>query len=91
MFAADQVHAVLGTFSIPAILCELFVFLGGVGMYAELVVRSALISIVVFRGPLTRLAADSADLERRVRHVVRHEVAHYFGISDERLREIDAY
>ena len=21
----------------------------------------------------------------------RHEIAHYFGISDERLREIDAY
>jgi hypothetical protein len=53
VFAADQVHAVLGTFSIPAILCELFVFLGGVGMYAELVVRSALVSIVVALAPLS--------------------------------------
>ena len=24
-------------------------------------------------------------------HVVAHEVAHHFGISDERLKEIDAY
>ena len=47
--------------------------------------------IVLFRQPLQRLAADEADLRRRVAHVVRHEIAHYFGISDDRLREIDAY
>ncbi len=48
-------------------------------------------TIVVFRGPLQRLARDEADLRDRIAHVVRHEVAHYFGISDDRLREIDAY
>ena len=48
-------------------------------------------TIVVFRQPLQQLARDEADLRDRIRHVVRHEVAHYFGISDERLREIDAY
>lgn len=47
--------------------------------------------IVIFRAPLQRLASDESDLEERVRRVVRHEVAHYFGISDERLHEIDAY
>ncbi len=47
--------------------------------------------IVVFQRPLERLATDEDDLYERVRGVVRHEVAHYFGISDERLREIDAY
>jgi predicted Zn-dependent protease with MMP-like domain len=47
--------------------------------------------IVIFRQPLQRIARDAADLEERVHHVVRHEVAHYFGISDERLREIGAY
>jgi len=26
-----------------------------------------------------------------VRHTVVHEIAHFFGISDERLREIDRY
>lgn len=47
--------------------------------------------IVIFRQPLQQLARDEQDLRERVTHVVRHEVAHYFGISDERLREIDAY
>lgn len=47
--------------------------------------------IVIFRGPLQRLAVDGDDLRERVARVVRHEVAHYFGISDDRLREIDAY
>jgi predicted Zn-dependent protease with MMP-like domain len=26
-----------------------------------------------------------------IAHTVEHEVAHLFGISDERLRELDAY
>ncbi len=47
--------------------------------------------IVIFREPLQRIARDEADLTARIEHVVRHEIAHYFGISDERLREIDAY
>lgn len=48
-------------------------------------------TIVIFRGPLTRMARDEDDLRDRVAHVVRHEVGHYFGISDDRLREIGAY
>ncbi len=47
--------------------------------------------IVIFQQPIQRLARSEADLSERVRHVVLHEIAHYFGISDERLREIDAY
>ncbi len=47
--------------------------------------------IAIFRQPIQQLARDEADLLERIRHVARHEVAHYFGISDERLREIDAY
>ncbi|MCH7999351.1 MAG: metallopeptidase family protein [Chloroflexi bacterium] len=34
---------------------------------------------------------EGADLSERLSHVVQHEIAHCFGISDERLREIDAY
>lgn len=48
-------------------------------------------TIVLFQGPLQRLARDEEDLVARVGHVVRHEVAHYFGISDDRLRELEAY
>jgi predicted Zn-dependent protease with MMP-like domain len=47
--------------------------------------------IVIFREPLQQLARDEDDLRDRIGRVVRHEIAHYFGISDERLREIDAY
>ena len=44
--------------------------------------------ISIFRGPLMRLARDEADLARRVRVTVLHEVGHYFGMSDDRLREM---
>jgi predicted Zn-dependent protease with MMP-like domain len=48
--------------------------------------------ITIYRGPLERLyGADREGLRRQVRRVVLHEVAHHFGISDERLMEIDRY
>ena len=48
--------------------------------------------ISIFRGPITRLAAGDTDrLHREVRHVVLHEIAHHFGISDQRLIELDRY
>jgi len=48
--------------------------------------------ITIFRGPLERLYGyDPELLEERIKHVVLHEVAHHFGISDERLVELDRY
>jgi predicted Zn-dependent protease with MMP-like domain len=48
--------------------------------------------ITIYRGPLERLyAADVERLRREIRRVVLHEVAHHFGISDERLVELDRY
>jgi predicted Zn-dependent protease with MMP-like domain len=48
--------------------------------------------ISIFGGPITRLAGGDTDrLRREVRHVVLHEIAHHFGISDERLIELDRY
>lgn len=48
--------------------------------------------ITIYRGPLVRLyGQDAENLRREVRRVVLHEVAHHFGISDERLIEIDRY
>jgi predicted Zn-dependent protease with MMP-like domain len=48
--------------------------------------------ITIYRGPLERLSGgDPDELRRQVRHVVLHEVAHHFGISDRRLIEIDRY
>lgn len=48
--------------------------------------------ITIYRGPLERLyGADPDRLAAEVRRVVWHELAHHFGISDERLIEIDRY
>jgi predicted Zn-dependent protease with MMP-like domain len=44
--------------------------------------------ITVFRGPLERTYRQPAALAAAVEDVVRHEVAHHFGIDDVRLREI---
>lgn len=47
--------------------------------------------VVIFQEPLQRMARDADHLAELVEHTVRHEVAHYFGISDQRLRELGAY
>jgi predicted Zn-dependent protease with MMP-like domain len=48
--------------------------------------------ISIYRGPLERhYGGDPDALRRMIRHVVLHEIAHHFGISDERLRELDRY
>src|SRR5262249_20002915 len=48
--------------------------------------------ITIFRGPLERAyGADASVLRSQIRRVVLHEIAHHFGISDERLRELDRY
>jgi predicted Zn-dependent protease with MMP-like domain len=48
--------------------------------------------ITIFRRPLERLYGyDPETLRREVRRVVLHEIAHHFGISDERLLELGRY
>ncbi len=47
--------------------------------------------ITIFQQPLQRMAGDIDELTELVDHTVRHEIAHYFGISDQRLRELGAY
>jgi predicted Zn-dependent protease with MMP-like domain len=44
--------------------------------------------IVIFQGPLERLATDEDALAEQVRITVVHEVAHHFGISDDRLHDL---
>lgn len=44
--------------------------------------------ITIFRGPLCSRARDAEDLARMVRVTVLHEVGHYFGMDDARLREL---
>ena len=48
--------------------------------------------ITIYRGPIERISGGDPDrLRSQVRRVVLHEIAHHFGISDERLRELDRY
>jgi len=48
--------------------------------------------ITIYRGPIERIAGgDPERLRALVKRVVLHEIAHHFGISDERLVEIDRY
>jgi predicted Zn-dependent protease with MMP-like domain len=44
--------------------------------------------ITIFRGPLLRANRTPTALARAVDEVVLHEIAHHFGIGDERLREL---
>ena len=44
--------------------------------------------ITIFQGPISERAADEAELVELVQTTVIHEVAHHFGISDERLDEL---
>ncbi|MGH8998918.1 MAG: metallopeptidase family protein [Acidimicrobiia bacterium] len=44
--------------------------------------------ITIYRGPLCALAEDEEHLADEVYATVLHEVAHYFGITDERLGEL---
>ena len=45
--------------------------------------------ITLFRNPLVEACATEEELREEVRETVVHEVAHFFGISDERLGELD--
>jgi predicted Zn-dependent protease with MMP-like domain len=49
-------------------------------------------SITLFQAPIEAVTDGSAEAIRaEVRHTVIHEIAHHFGISDERLHELGAY
>lgn len=48
--------------------------------------------ITIFRGPILRVCPPRAEAIRsQVRRTVLHEIAHHFGISDERLHALGAY
>jgi predicted Zn-dependent protease with MMP-like domain len=49
--------------------------------------------ITIFRGPITRSCppGDEDAIRAQVRRTVLHEIAHHFGIDDDRLHKIGAY
>lgn len=48
-------------------------------------------TISLYQGPIEQAAENVEAIPDVVRHTVIHELAHHFGISDDRLRELGAY
>jgi len=48
-------------------------------------------NVTIFQGPIERICRTREDIIRQVQRTVRHELAHHFGISDDRLKELGAY
>lgn len=47
--------------------------------------------ISIYRRPILMRCASPEEVQAMVGRVVRHEIAHHFGIDDDRLLEIGAY
>jgi predicted Zn-dependent protease with MMP-like domain len=47
--------------------------------------------VTIFQGPIERICRTREAVIRQVQRTVRHELAHHFGISDDRLKELGAY
>jgi predicted Zn-dependent protease with MMP-like domain len=45
--------------------------------------------ITIFQKPLESQCKSLNELRQEIANTVKHEIAHYFGIDDERLREIE--
>ena len=48
-------------------------------------------TITLYQRPIEQAAGRQDKVMEVVRHTVIHEMAHHFGISDDRLRELGAY
>ena len=48
-------------------------------------------TITLYRGRIAETCDTSDEIMAEVQQTVKHEIAHYFGLSDERLKELGAY
>ncbi|MHB1324935.1 MAG: metallopeptidase family protein [Thermoleophilia bacterium] len=44
--------------------------------------------ITIFRIPIEEMSRSDSDIKTQVRNTVMHELGHYFGMSEEQLRDI---
>jgi predicted Zn-dependent protease with MMP-like domain len=47
--------------------------------------------ISIYQRPIEMRCRTPEEVRRTIHRVLRHEIAHHFGLSDDRLREIGAY
>jgi predicted Zn-dependent protease with MMP-like domain len=45
--------------------------------------------IVIYQKTIESICSTEKEIKKKVREVVLHEIGHYFGLSDEELREIE--
>jgi predicted Zn-dependent protease with MMP-like domain len=45
-------------------------------------------TIVIYQRPLERAFRDPEELRRQIRITVLHEIGHFFGLDEERIREL---
>lgn len=45
--------------------------------------------ITLFKGPLSYGANSSAELKEAIKHTLWHEIAHYYGLDHDRIRELE--
>lgn len=69
---------------------ELLGFFSGVPLLDQSVTSPSLYSdtIFIFQEPLEEMCETVKELEQEIELTVVHEIAHYFGISEERLEEL---
>ncbi|NPV07919.1 MAG: metallopeptidase family protein [Anaerolineae bacterium] len=48
-------------------------------------------TITIYRGPIERRCRNRHEMREIIRRVVQHEIAHHFGIDDDRLHQLGAY
>jgi predicted Zn-dependent protease with MMP-like domain len=47
--------------------------------------------ISIYRQPILAACRNAKEIRAMIGETLRHEIAHYFGIDDERLEELGAY
>ena len=47
--------------------------------------------ITLYKRSIERICGTDEEIKSQVAHTVMHEIAHHFGISDARLRELGVY
>ena len=47
--------------------------------------------ITIFQKPIEAMCRNDAQIITEIQRVVQHEIAHHFGISDDRLEELGRY
>jgi predicted Zn-dependent protease with MMP-like domain len=69
---------------------ELLGFFSGIPLVDQSVTSPSLYSdtIFIFQEPLEEMCETVKELEQEIELTVVHEIAHYFGISEERLEEL---